>query len=85
MNKVHCRIVSAVLGVYKLNKGTFNSADIYCDMNTTTNGGWIVIQRNKKDTLVNFNKNWTDYEKGFGQHLIVLFLFYWYFNCFTEK
>ena len=32
----------------------------------TTNGGWIVIQRNKKDSLVNFNKNWTDYEEGFG-------------------
>ena len=54
-------------GVYKLiiSKGTFNSADIYCDMSTTT-GGWIVIQRNKKDSLVNFNKNWTDYEKEFG-------------------
>ena len=50
-------------GVYKLNKGTFNSADVYCDMNTTT-GGWTVIQRNKKDSLVNFNKNWIDYEKG---------------------
>ena len=59
------RIVSTVSGVYKLNKGTFNSADVYCDMNTTT-GGWIVIQRNKKDSLVNFNRNWTDYEKGFG-------------------
>ena len=52
------RIVSSVSGVYKLNKGTFNSADVYCDMNTTT-GGWIVIQRNKKDSLVNFNKNLT--------------------------
>ena len=59
------RIVSIVSGVYKLNKGTFNSADVYCDMKTTA-GGWIVIQRNKKDSLVNFNKNWTDYEKGFG-------------------
>ena len=32
----------------------------------TTNGGWIVIQRNKKNSLVNFNRNWTDYEEGFG-------------------
>ena len=54
------RIVSSVSGVYKL-----NSADVYCDMNTTT-GGWMVIQRNKKDSLVNFNRNWNDYEKGFG-------------------
>ena len=37
----------------------------YCDM-TTDAGGWIVIQRNKKNSLVDFNKNWTDYESGFG-------------------
>ena len=37
----------------------------YCDM-TTDDGGWIVIQRNKKDSLVNFNRNWANYEKGFG-------------------
>ena len=52
-------------GVYKLNRKTFSCIDVYCDMNTTT-GGWIVIQRNKKDSLVNFNRNWTDYEEGFG-------------------
>ena len=37
----------------------------YCDM-TTDGGGWIVIQRNRAGSLVNFNRNWTDYEKGFG-------------------
>ena len=52
-------------GVYKLNRKTFSCIDVYCDMNTA-NGGWIVIQRNKKDSLVSFNKNWTDYEEGFG-------------------
>ena len=78
------RIVSSMSGVYKLNKGTFNSADAYCDMNTTT-GGWIVIQRNKKDSLVNFNKNWTDYEKGFGD----LNTEFWYglesMHCLTQR
>ena len=78
------RIVSSVSGVYKLNKGTFNSADVYCDMNTTT-GGWIVIQRNKKDSSVNFNKNWTDYEKGFGD----LNTEFWYglesMHCLTQR
>ena len=44
---------------------TISNAATYCDM-TTAGGRWIVIQRNKKDSLVNFNKNWTDYEKGFG-------------------
>ena len=78
------RIVSTVSGVYKLNKGTFNSADVYCDMNTTT-GGWIVIQRNKKNSLVNFNRNWTDYEKGFGD----LHREFWYglesMHCLTQR
>ena len=37
----------------------------YCDM-ISDGGGWLVIQRNKQNSLVNFNKNWTDYEKGFG-------------------
>ena len=53
-------------GIFKLSKGSFdNSVDVYCDM-TTDGGGWIVVQRNKKDSLVDFNKTWIDYEKGFG-------------------
>ena len=32
----------------------------------TTGGGWIVIQRNKWGSLVDFNKNWNEYEEGFG-------------------
>ena len=59
------RAFSTLSGVYKLNRKTFSCIDVYCDMNTT-NGGWIVIQRNKKDSLVDFNRNWTDYEEGFG-------------------
>ena len=56
----------------------------YCDM-TTDGGGWIVIQRNKKDSSVNFNKNWTDYEKGFGD----LNTEFWYglesMHCLTQR
>ena len=72
-------------GVYKMSKGSFdNSVEAYCDM-TTDGGGWIVIQRNKKDSLVNFNKNWTDYEKGFGD----LNTEFWYglelMHCLTQR
>ena len=36
-----------------------------CDM-TTDCGGWIVIQRNKISSPVDFNRSWTDYKEGFG-------------------
>ena len=67
-----------------MRKGTFDIANVYCDM-TTNSGGWIVIQRNKKDSLVNFNRNWTDYEEGFGD----LNTEFWYglelIHCLTQK
>ncbi|XP_065901505.1 ryncolin-4-like [Dysidea avara] len=52
-------------GVYKMYKGPFVGANIYCDM-VTADGGWIVIQRNSKDGPVSFNRNWREYEIGFG-------------------
>ena len=68
-----------------MSKGSFdNSVNVYCDM-TTDGGGWIVIQRNKKNSLVNFNKNWIDYEKGFGN----LNTEFWYglsaIHCLTQR
>ena len=57
----------------------------YCDMDTT-DGGWMVIQRNKKDGVKTFNKKkWKDYEEGFGDLNGDKL---WYglkaLNCFTE-
>jgi len=56
-------------GVYKMstNMGTFTdmSTNIYCDM-TTDDGGWIVTQRNRKNSELSFKKNWREYEDGFG-------------------
>ena len=52
-------------GVYRIRKGTFDTADAYCDMNTT-DGGWMVIQRNRINSTTNFNRTYIEYEKGFG-------------------
>ena len=72
-------------GVYKINKGTFDKdALAYCDM-VTDGGGWIVIQRNKRSSAVNFNRQWVDYEKGFGD----LNTEFWYgleeLHCLTQR
>ena len=48
-----------------MSMGTFATANVYCNM-TTDNGGWIVIQRNRKNSQLSFDKNWREYEEGFG-------------------
>ena len=72
-------------GVYKMSKGSFdNTVKVYCDM-VTKEGGWIIIQRNKKNSQVNFNLNWTDYEEGFGD----INKEFWYglkeLHCLTQR
>ena len=52
-------------GVYTIRKGVFDRAYAFCDMNTT-DGGWIVVQRNRAGSSLDFNRNFTDYERGFG-------------------
>ena len=83
-NCCNLRIVSKVSGVYKQSRKTFGTNDVYCDM-ATTSGGWTVIQRNRKDSLVSLNRNWIDYEKGFGD----LNTEFWYgleeMHCLTQR
>ena len=48
-------------------------------------GGWITIQRDKKDSTVCFNKKWNDYERGFGN----LTTEFWHgltvIHCLTQR
>jgi len=78
------REISSISGVYTIRKGSFDTARAYCDM-TTTDGGWIVIQRNRLGSTLDFNKNLTDYERGFGN----LTGDFWYglegMECLTQK
>ncbi|XP_071142637.1 fibrinogen-like protein 1 [Mytilus edulis] len=49
-------------GVYSINPD--QKVKVYCDM-ATDGGGWTIIQR-RFDGYVNFQRNWKDYENGFG-------------------
>ena len=72
-------------GMYKMKSwcgGRLSIVEMYCDTETA-DGGWTVIQR-RKDVSVDFNRPWSDYEKGFGD----LNGEFWYglknMNCLTQ-
>ncbi|XP_065918864.1 fibrinogen-like protein A [Dysidea avara] len=78
-------------GVYQITSNCscgspFTAAvDVYCDMDTS-DGGWMVIQRNVKDGVSFFeSKKWIEYEEGFGDLKSSKF---WYglkaLHCFTQ-
>ena len=71
-------------GIYKIKVVEFDLRHVYCDMDTE-DGGWIVIQRNRQGSKVNFNRKWDEYETGFGD----LQGEFWYglkgLSCLTES
>ena len=62
--------------------GQWSTTSVFCDTQTA-DGGWTVIQR-RKDGSVDFNRPWSEYEKGFGD----LNGEFWYglknMNCLTQ-
>ncbi|XP_069103069.1 fibrinogen-like protein A [Argopecten irradians] len=51
-------------GIYTVTLTPGRSDDVYCDMDTD-GGPWTVIQ-NRQDGTVDFYRNWTEYQTGFG-------------------
>uniref|UniRef100_A0A8C4KJR6 Fibrinogen C-terminal domain-containing protein n=1 Tax=Dromaius novaehollandiae TaxID=8790 RepID=A0A8C4KJR6_DRONO len=52
-------------GIYIIQPAGLHRLVVYCEMNVT-NGGWTVIQRNKKDTPITWAESWSTYKYGFG-------------------
>ena len=50
--------------IYLLKRNTYSTYLAYCDM-TTAEGGWMVIMR-RADGVENFNRDYDEYEEGFG-------------------
>ena len=51
-------------GLYTINPDNQTAFQVYCDMDTS-GGGWTVIQR-RFNGSVNFNRNWAECARGFG-------------------
>ncbi|XP_069103190.1 fibrinogen-like protein A [Argopecten irradians] len=51
-------------GIYTVTLTPGRSDEVYCDMDTD-GGPWTVIQ-NRQDGTVDFYRNWTEYQTGFG-------------------
>ena len=65
-NQLYDCSTSLVSGQYTISPSNraLGEFKVYCDMDTTP-GGWTLFQR-KFDGSVNFDRNWAEYEDGFG-------------------
>ena len=55
-------------GIYVIQPAGLNPIVVYCEMNVT-DGGWMVIQRNRQSTEITWAESWSTYKNGFGNVL----------------
>ena len=61
---LHKRSPHLSSGVHTISFAGIGLVHVYCDTETD-GGGWTVFQR-RKDGSVDFNREWNEYERGFG-------------------
>ncbi|KAL9953629.1 hypothetical protein ACROYT_G041076 [Oculina patagonica] len=52
-------------GLHQIHLINIGSIQVFCDQHTD-GGGWTIIQRRTSPFALQFNKNWVEYENGFG-------------------
>ena len=62
--KEACQRGHTVDGVYLINPDNQTAFPVYCNM-SVDGGGWVVLQR-RFDGSVDFDRVWTECERGFG-------------------
>ncbi|XP_063431070.1 ficolin-1-A-like [Mytilus trossulus] len=79
LKKNHTHLDSGVYTIYP--SKTAEGLQVFCNM---TNGGWTIIQR-RVDGSENFQRNWLEYENGFGDLRNEFWLGNKYLHMLTSK
>ena len=73
-------------GVYVINPTLMQDSHfhVYCNFDLEQRRAWNIIQR-RVDGLVDFNRNWTEYEQGFGLLHSSFWLGLWKMHALTSR
>lgn len=71
-------------GIYAIRPWGCATFLVYCEFEADAQFGWTVIQR-REDGSVNFDRDWLDYKKGFGQLDGEMWLGNYGIDCVTNQ